>query len=579
MSIFSKVALSKPKRNLFNLSHDNKFSCQLGQLIPILCEPVVPGDTFKVSSELMVRMAPMVFPIMQQIDVYVHYFYVPNRLTMGEKYWEKFISPHATASDPSPAELIPPSIDLNAAQASSVLPFTGFCNIGELGDFLGYNQVYDSGKDSHLYASILPVNAYNLIYANYYIDQNVGESPDDFKIVDGSGYYSYYDIERKLGDASKASEYFKLRNRAWKKDYFTSALPFTQRGEDVHLPLYGDGSDAIIPTAKNLPVEYDPNLPVYVTDSNGEIIKDGRSFGTNSDDGHLFIRVGSSASPEDVGAIKQNGFVSSSQVAASLALDLNSINAATINEFRRANALQKFLEISARVGARYKEFVLGHFGVNVPDGRLQRPEYLGGGVAKIQISEVLQTSASVQSGEDVSPLADMAGHGIGVGRSNSFTHSFPEHGYVMGIMSIIPKAAYYQGIRRDLLKLDRLDFYQPEFANIGEQPIYNAELFARYKDAKGTFGYTPRYAEYKYIPSGIHGKFRTDMDSWHMARKFGSAPTLSKDFIEVNEYKDNLNRVFAVEGSADDPIEHFYVYCYNQVKALRPMPYFGTPIL
>lgn len=583
MSIFSKVPIHKPKRNLFNLSHDNKFSCKLGQLIPIMCEPVVPGDTFKVSSELMVRMAPMLAPVMQQLDVYVHHFYVPARLLFDDsKEWEKFISPHATVQNPNPAETTPPCMDVrdsDSVNGGSNIPSVLF-EAGELLDFLGYQKAFykspaQVGSDTAdpLYCSILPINAYNLIYANYYMDQNLGQSPEDFVILGKSGIHNFYDDRDYLaGYGQDIMDYFRLRQRAWKKDYFTSALPFTQRGQDVHLPLYGDAP--IVSVNGNSVIDGSTAVQYVGTPIDG--LSSGSGVGAVSADG-----IGSviSAGTGNI-SLRGSSYVMSDDVAKALEVDLQNVNAATINEFRRANALQKFLEVSARVGSRYKEFVLGHFGVNVPDGRLQRPEYLGGGVCNIQISEVLQTSSTVRSGDNASPLADMAGHGIGYGKTNSYKHTFPEHGYVMSIMSIIPKAAYFQGIKRDLLKLDRLDFFQPEFANIGEQPIYNVELYALGDFAKGVFGYTPRYAEYKFIPSQIHGKFKTsELDYWHMARKFGSVPTLSKEFIEVDEYRDGLNRIFAVEGSESDQVEHFYVYCYNKVKALRPMPYFGVPLL
>lgn len=566
-NLFDSVKLRAPKRNLFNLSFDNKFSCQLGQLIPIMCEPVVPGDTFRINTEVMVRMAPMTFPIMQQIDVAVHYFYVPNRLLFSSSAdWEAFISPQATAKNPNPVEKIPPTIELNSSDAEGHgVPFT-LCSDGSLMDFLGYNLFNDDKTHKSLPVQILPVNAYNLIYFNYYMDQNVSESPSMKKILGDPRLYDWQDIRGDLeGTGEDADSYFNLRHRCWKKDYFTSALPFTQRGADVHLPLYGE-----------LPIKAKNHLYVE-TNVNSVPPKTGNfGVGYSSADQKLYLENGDSN-------LQFNSRVYSSEINSKLYGDLTNASAATINELRKATALQRFLEISARCGARYKEFVLGHFGVDVPDGRLQRPEFLGGGTCKMQISEVLQTSASVQSetGDIKSPLADMAGHGIAFGKTNYCKKSFPEHGYVMAILSITPRAGYYQGIRKDLLKQDRLDFYSPEFAHLGEQPIQIAELYTSYNEANydpnETFGYTPRYAEYKFIPNQIHGTFKDNMDSWHMARRFAKKPTLSKEFLEVNEYVNDLNRVFAVPGTAEKPLEHFYVYTYNDVRALRPMPVFGTP--
>lgn len=566
-NLFNSVKLKAPKRNLFNLSFDNKFSCQLGQLIPIMCEPVVPGDTFRINTEVMVRMAPMTFPIMQQLDVAVHYFYVPNRLLFSSaEDWEQFISPQATAKNPNPVEKIPPTIQLNPSDKfGDGAPLT-LCADGTLMDFLGYNIFYDDKTHQSLPVQILPVNAYNLIYFNYYMDQNVSESPSMKKILGHPRMHNWQDIDGDLqGTGETAESYFNLRHRCWKKDYFTSALPFTQRGADVHLPLYGE-----------LPIKSRNDLQGYVESSESPTISGNHGVGYDADNNGFYIE-GQNA------VINQKAKIFKSEIQSKLYGDLTNATAATINELRKATALQRFLEISARCGSRYKEFVLGHFGVDVPDGRLQRPEFLGGGTCKMQISEVLQTSSSVRSeaGDITSPLADMAGHGIAFGKTNYCKKSFPEHGYVMAILSIVPRAGYYQGIRKDLLKQDRLDFYSPEFAHLGEQPIQMAELYTSYNEANydpnETFGYTPRYAEYKFIPNQIHGTFKDNMDTWHMARRFAKKPTLSKEFLEVNEYINDLNRVFAVPGTKEKPLEHFYVYTYNDVRALRPMPVFGTP--
>ena len=580
MSIFSKTPINRPKRNLFNLSYQNKFSCNLGQLVPIMCKPVVPGDTFKCSSELFVRTAPLISPMFQQLDVYVHYFYVPNRLIC--KDWEQYISPHATKDNPNPAELQLPSIDLRDKKTFQ-FPNTILFAPGSLMDFLGYHgQTENTSDENALVASILPVNAYNLIYQSYYCDQNLGLASrvDDPFLLDEMKVYGANDgfEEKYEGDTGEGLiNYFSLRHRCWKKDYFTSALPFTQRGADVHLPLYGDASISSDGTF----VEADVSGNLLYKSSTGKVLNSNGTVNIHGTTLNSYTLTGLMDNGQSTDALTHthSGKVDSKEIAKKLSVDLDNVSAATINELRRATRLQQYLETSARVGGRYKEFVLGHFGVNVPDGRLQRPEYLGGGVCKISIGEVTQTSMTVNSGDDVAALGQMAGRGSAYGSSNSFKHSFPEHGYVMAIMSIQPKAAYFQGVCRDLLKQDRLDIYTPEFANLGEQPIMNAELFATGAKPKETFGYTPRYAEYKFSLDEIHGQFRDTLDTWHMARVFGEQPTLSNKFIEVNEKEDGLNRVFAVPGTTENPVEHFYVYVQNNIKALRPMPVFGIPTI
>lgn len=581
MSIFSKTPINRPKRNLFNLSYQNKFSCNLGQLVPIMCKPVVPGDTFKCSTELFVRTAPLVSPMFQQLDVYVHYFYVPNRLICRD--WEQYISPHATKDNPQPSELQLPSIDLRERKTFQFSNKVLFGN-GTLMDFLGYHGQSESISDENaLVASILPVNAYNLIYQSYYCDQNLGLASrvDDPLLLDEMKVYGANDgfEEHYEGEAGEQLiNYFSLRQRCWKKDYFTSALPFTQRGADVHLPLYGNAS--VSANGNDVEVHVD-NQSFFLGD---KTMKSSSTIKANAPVGtvyQLHALSNEAGTADSSGPLKHSHSAkfSSRELAEKLSVDLDNVSAATINELRRATRLQQYLETSARVGGRYKEFVLGHFGVNVPDGRLQRPEYLGGGVCKISIGEVTQTSMTVNSGDDVAALGQMAGRGSAYGNSNSFKHSFPEHGYVMAIMSIQPKAAYFQGVCRDLLKQDRLDIYTPEFANLGEQPVMNAELFAGGSKPKETFGYTPRYAEYKFSLDEIHGQFRDTLDTWHMARVFGDQPTLSNKFIEVNEKEDGLNRVFAVPGTSENPVEHFYVYVQNNIKALRPMLIFGVPTL
>lgn len=588
MSIFSKVPVKRPKRNKFNLSYENRFSCKMGELIPVMCKPVVPGDTFNVNTEIFIRTAPLVSPLFQQIDVYLHYFFVPNRLIY--KDWEQFISPHGTKSEPDPQEKQLPAI-------------SGFYNYrgegfdessindhnGTLLDFLGYRIVQGEGvsnlTENTVFQSLLPVNAYNLIYQQYYQDQNVGKSStiDDPVILDESLVYDA-DWTTSAGDYENLAgepivNYFNLRQRCWKKDYFTSALPFTQRGDDVRIPLYGSAN--LVPSGQS--VASTEKTSVWSTPVGSPSPAGNFDLSVHNDSGSNAYSTRFSSGSSTYNLTHDHGILGE-EIAKVVNVDLSNVSAATINELRRAIQTQKFAEISARFGGRYKEYVLGYFGISINDGRLQRAEYLGGGVQSIRIGDVFQTSSSVQQGEQVSPLGDLAGRGSCYGNQNHFKTTFVEHGYVMAIMSIQPRAAYYQGINKDLSKMDRLDFYNPVFANLGEQPIYNFELFRENKDVPqqipfGTFGYTPRYAEYKFSLGEIHGEFRDSLNTWHDARKFGTTPTLSKSFLEVNEFKDGLNRIFAVEGTESQPVEHFYCYVNHNITALRPMPYFGVPLL
>ncbi|MEM3318499.1 MAG: major capsid protein [Thermoplasmatales archaeon] len=512
--LFNQVRIKKQKRNVFDLGHERKFSMNMGDLVPILCEEVIPGDTFKMNSEVFLRMAPLVAPIMHRVNVYTHFFFVPNRLIWQD--WEKFIT---------------------GGENGNELPIRPFGRIassnyqsygkGSLADYLGVSVFQEPQVPVEYNA--LPFRAYQLIYNEYYRDQNL-ESPIIIRKTSG------------LLDANEYEATRVIRKRAWEKDYFTSALPWTQRGGDVHLPLSGEADIMFKEGGQTFTKFADgtirPNVQTFQSFGNGEL---------EETQGDAFTLDNSS----------------------SLQADLTSATASTIEELRRATKLQQWLERNARTGSRYIEQILAHFGVRSSDARLQRPEFLGGGKSPVTISEVLQTSST----DTTSPQANMAGHAISVGSSHTFKKFFEEHGYVIGIMSILPKTAYMQGTRRHFYKSDKFDYYWPEFAQLGEQPVYKGELWSDFDgDDLETFGYQSRYAEYKFIPSTVHGDFKDNLDHWHMSRKFANEPALNEQFIKA----DPTQRVFAV---TDPNYPKVYVQLYNNLKAIRPIPYFNTPML
>jgi len=519
MSIFSKVAMPRPQTNTFDLSHDRKFSGKIGELMPISVMEVVPGDKFNIKATNMTRFAPLITPIMHKASVYCHFFFVPNRILWTN--WENFIS----GGEDGLADPTFPTVDLTIPTQYGVQT---------LADYLGLptgNQLTD--------VSALPFAAYQKIYQDYYRDENL-ITKTDVTLSDGT---------QSNTDTIELSS---MKKRAWQHDYFTSALPWTQRGPEATIPL---GTTA--------PISFVNGGDNFIRDKNtGATINsatfDGlASFQTNSI-GRLFA---------DTPSTTLIGLDNS----ASLSADLSGATASSINDLRRAFRLQEWLERNARGGARYIEIITAHFGVRSSDARLQRPEFLGGSSTPITISEVLQTSANAS---EPTPQGNMAGHGVSVGSSNYVSYRAEEHGYIIGIMSVMPKTAYQQGVPKHWKKLDKFDYYWPSFANIGEQPIYNEELYHQNtaEDAE-VFGYTPRYAEYKYIPSTVHGEFRDSLKFWHMGRIFANKPTLNQDFIECDATE--VDRVFNVtEGS-----EHLYVYLHNEVKATRLMPYFGTPTI
>lgn len=553
-NIFNSIRMKRPRRNAFNLSYESKLTLNMGELVPIMCMPVVPGDKFRVKTESLVRLAPLVAPMMHRVNVFTHYFFVPNRLVWNE--WEDFITKGVDG------ENVPifPKITLGQSDAAFVLN-QGYFNDSSLWDYLGLPSIRSIGSTNgrspspnsvavpdQFQVSALPFRAYQMIYNEYYRDQNL---TDEIAISLNSG---------NISDQNSLVDLLSIRRRAWEKDYFTSALPWLQRGPEVSVPVQGANG--------SLDVVYDnPNGG----STQGWVDAEGRTF----ENGVAYDPVFSGISIDNRYAqlVAVNGGVNNRAPeldpngTLKVNVDEMGIN---INDLRTSNALQRWFERNARGGSRYIEQILSHFGVRSSDARLQRPQFLGGGRMPISVSEVLQTSST----DETSPQANMAGHGISAGINNGFKHYFEEHGYIIGIMSITPRSGYQQGVPRDFTKFDNMDFYFPEFAHLSEQEIKNQELFVTNDNSynEGTFGYTPRYAEYKYHPSEAHGDFRGNLSFWHLNRIFEDQPNLNTTFVECNP----SNRVFATSETEDDK---FWVQMYQDVKALRLMPKYGTPML
>lgn len=506
-NLFNSIKLFKPKKSAFDLSHDFKFSGNMGNIIPILVNECVPGDQYSISCEAMVRFAPMLAPIMHRVDVSMHYFFVPNRIVWPN--WEKFI---VDASDAAP---VYPHIITNASWDDETQLFL---------DYMGVPPQPVSTTSAEINA--LPLAAYQCIYNEYYRDQNL-ISPVDYKLVDG--------------DNQSNADLFVLRKRAWEHDYFTASLPFAQKGTAVDIPIGQIENDVAVKWDSTATVnEYVLGISNPSTGT--------QAYGFTGKD-----------SP-------QNYDGNSEMFAQTSGID---IQPGTINDLRRAMRLQEWLEKNARGGTRYVENILTHFGVKSSDARLQRPEYITGIKSPVIISEVLNTTGQT----DGLPQGNMAGHGIGVTSGNYGKYFCEEHGYIIGVMSVMPKTAYQQGIPRTWLKKDSLDYFWPSFANIGEQEVQQQELYAYTAAATDTFGYVPRYAEYKYMPSRVAGEFRTSLDYWHLGRKFATNPSLNQTFVECSPA--DTKRIFAVEEGADT----LYCHVYNKIRALRPMPKYGTPML
>lgn len=557
MSIFQDVLVKKPGRSLFNLRHERKFSADWAWLYPIMCIETVPGDTFRLSTEVLVRTAPLIAPIMHRVNVKVNYFFVPNRLLWSE--WQDFITginQSATYEPTDPSSYfvtkIPPYI---AADSTFNTVQTGLgkrlLEDGSLADFLGFpTHRPNTNINGTVNVQLLPFRAYQKIYNDWYRNQN----------VEAQGWKENY--QGLLGGlvTTYREQTLTLRKRMWEKDYFTSALPFAQRGDATPIPLANGG------------IEYVPTGTTKVKDIYGNPLPD-------TSDTDLLVTFNHGAGPSEFTQ------VSSSGVSGNIALNFDNssnlkanITIGTINDLRTATRLQRWLEINARVGGRYIEQILGHFGIKSSDSRLQRAEYLGGWSAPIVVSDVEQTnssSASVASGQTMTPQGTLAGKGTSYNNSKPIKCFCEEHGFIIGIMSIMPRTAYQDGLPRMFNRIYKEDYYFPEFANLGEQDIKKSEVYFPIASARtwadDRFGFQERYCEYKYIPSTVHGEFKNNLQFWHLGRAFNSEPALNKSFVECNP----RNNVFAVESG----VSHFYVNLINDIRAMRPMPRQAIPSL
>lgn len=527
-------------RSNFNLSHEVKMACEGGYLLPFLCEEILPGDKFKLGIEAHIKLAPMLYPIMHRIDASFHLFFVPTRIIWDD--FEKYSIAFANGVDETTP--VKPYLSLRTLANMNPSPLAN----GTLLDYMGFPTIIDPQQMAALQQSnksinSLPLRAYQCIYNEFYRDENLIEEVDFRKGFSGS-------------DDSVAGNLLTLRKRAWKKDYFTACLPWTQKGDPVAMPLNiqtdGAGIDRFYWANSTNPA----NISAGSLNSNFG----GVMYGVNretSADGTLKLTSSIASQRDQYGDHKHN-------------ITGGSIN---INDLRSYFMLQGIKEQLARGGTRYTEFLRGVYGVVSSDSRLQRPQYLGGCKTPVMISEVLQTSASAET----SALGQMAGHGIAVGSSNLTSHYFEEAGFLIGIMSITPKADYYQGLSRMWTRQDVNDEFYPQFGAMGEQAVLNQEvMFTGRNDDhdEQTFGYIPRYSEYRFMPNRVAGEFRDTLDAWHLARKFSleDPPALNQDFIEVDP--SDFSRIF---NTAETAPEHFRVQIGLNIRASRPLSKYGTP--
>lgn len=550
-TIFDGVSAANPQRSTFDLSHDRKYTVKAGDLTPILCTEVVPGDKFNISMQHLLRLIPMVGPTMHKIDMDVHLFYVPNRIIW--KNWEKFITGSRLAGADSGLVPVHPFID--AVNYTSNVDTNSFTT-GYLLDYLGYpvfefESPFADVLGKKFKVNSLPIRAYYKIWSEFYRDQNLqpGEWLDDLYDNDGDDYDFWH----------SAPQIFKLEKRAWEKDYFTSALPFVQKGSPLTVPI--QGTLALQHDGNPTNLKYADGVSEFANVNNP--ISGARKAAPNTDTAEL------RANNEGAGAglyVDPSGY----------SIDLSGADVVTINELRAAFQAQLWLERNARAGTRYIESLEAHFGVRPADYRLQRPELFGAMRVPVQMSEVLQTSETATS-----PQGNMAGHGIAYGK-DSFSVFCPEHGWIIAIASIKPRTSYMSAVNKSIFRLDYLEYLWPEFARLGEQEIKRKELGFENSGmplsdteidlAEETFGYQSRYAEYRSAFSTVHGGMRSDsiLKNWHMAREnVDFRSNLSEEFILA----DPTSRIFA----DTTPEFEYIVHTQFRIMAKRPLPYFTDP--
>lgn len=509
--LFSQIPRADIQRSSFNRSHGYKTTLDSGYLVPFFVDEVLPGDTFNLKATLFGRLATPVVPFMDNMYLETFFFFVPNRLVWDN--WQKFNGEQKNPGDST--DFLIPTLE------------AGKHEVGSIADYFGIPTGVSLDK-----INALPFRAYNLIYNEWFRDENLQDS-----------------LEVPTGDGPDPINKYNLVRRGKRHDYFTSCLPWPQKGPGVELPL---GATANLNGTLSVPGgSYTLNVS-----TNGNSLSHNPNWTWQS---------GSSVNPTITVPTNRIDMSKSG-----VTVDLSSATAITINSLRQAFQLQKLYERDARGGTRYTEILRAHFGVISPDARLQRPEYLGGSSTRINVNPVQQTSAT----DTTSPQGNLAAYGVLGDKVNGFMKSFVEHGYIIGLVNVRADLTYQQGLNRMWSRQTRFDYYWPALAHLGEQAVLNKEIYAQgtSKDDE-VFGYQERWAEYRYFPSQITGKFRStyaqSLDVWHLAQEFAELPKLNSEFIVDNP---PVARVLAVQNEPQILLD-----CYFSLSCVRPMPIYSVP--
>lgn len=539
--LFSQIPKAQISRSVFDRSHGWKSTFDSGYLVPFLVDEVLPGDSYKVKFNFLARLSTPIVPTMDNLFLDTFYFFVPYRLLW--KHWEEFNG-----------EQKYPGASTDYLVPQTTAPNDKGFEVGSLEDYFGLPTGVKGIK-----ANELATRAYALIWNEWFRDENLQNPINLSTFAEISTASGLDDVG--LGDAGFIGQH-KLLRRGKRHDYFTSALPWPQKGPGVEIGLAGTAQVTSTPHTFSgtdwlrMTETADNTLRAYIPDSHGR--SSNALFAGDVDPGHT-NNIGLKIDPSVF----------------NLTADMSQTTSATINSLRQAFQVQKLYERDARGGTRYTEILRSHFGVISPDSRLQRPEYLGGSESPVIINPVVQNSATGATGAET-PQGNLAAYGLvsSTSAKHGFTKSFVEHGIIIGLLNVRADLTYQQGIPRMFSRRTRFDFYWPVLAHLGEQAILNKEIYAQgTSQDDDVFGYQERYAEYRYFPSMITGKLRStdpqSLDVWHLSQKFDSLPTLSAQFIQDNP---PVSRILAVQNEPQ-----FIIDSYVEMKCARPMPVYGVP--
>lgn len=526
---FSKIPHADIGRSLFRRSSTHKTTFDAGILIPIYVDEVYPGDTFNMRTSVVARLSTPIVPLMDNLFLDFHFFFVPNRLVWD--HWQAFMGEKTNPDDTT--EYLVPTIDWNGETPAGLTIY----------DYLGLPTDLSSGSYDTVLVNALPLRCYNLIWNSWFRDQNLQDS-----------------VEVPKDDGPDDLAKYTLLRRGKRHDYFTSCLPWPQKGDAVDLPL---GTWApVIGRDSYVPFDTDTYAMRLRYSENGQL--PAGDVRLNLSGGNLGRVYGADAATTGYN-------INTSMEPANLWADLSNATAATISSLREAFQLQRLLERDARGGTRYTEILHSHFGVQSPDARLQRPEYLGGGTAPVNIHSVPQNSNNTN---DKTPIGTMSAYGFAAQSGIGFSKAFVEHGYIIGLVSARADLTYQTGLNKMWSRQTKYDFYWPSLAHLSEQEVLNREIYLQgNSDDSLVFGYQERWAELRYRPSMITGQMRsivgTSLDVWHLSQDFTSLPILGDTFIQEDP---PIDRVIAVSSQP-----HFIMDAYFDLKCARPMPLYSVP--